>query len=679
MLSRMLARRAVLAPLPLTLALTLAACGGPPPAPPASPAPKPVTNARVEPPAPDVSEVPEPPMMIGVARIKSADTTLKTLNGWLRLPVALEGKLLVNEVFDADVADVIDTTQAVDAALSVGGSILTKPTAYAAVALPVRSIDHARAKLEAAGMKVSAKEGGQWLVENVSGSARKAASKPASDESAEDEETTRPRRRSKDDVICTLMPAAPPGAARLVCGEPKAVDALGPWLARSAPRKSYPSDLHLELRPIAVREPLLALKAMVPSMLRSLGGSHATPVEQEVIEAGANELADLATDIDRVTIDGTLEGDAVNLVTRVEHGKAVSTTAKVAVAQPERADAPPASFWKLPGDAEMAAFGRGADPKLLERPRKLVASLVAEEMSKTAMPEPERKVFEDLFANRSLPLAFGPMVYAKGSSEAGLTKARELWEKANANPEKRDPAAVDRAEMGGVAQGFGWHVANVQEPVSKVGPLLREWAQLWAKPGLAKWKKEKGVADLSARITPAAAALKLPKDTVHLELVVKREPGKQEQWDAKTKSMKTVKTWKRDPVTFHVYAVPDAGTTWLGLAFDDKLVGDKLASIASGNVDASLARAPAFQGLRDLKANSAYVTTLRGFTSFARMSPDASLEKALVGLPAKGTTALPFVVRAEAPSAGAPAGTTVTTVKVPRAFLEDVVRLAMQR
>jgi hypothetical protein len=377
-------------------------------------------------------------------------------------------------------------------------------------------------------------------------------------------------------------------------------------------------------------------------------------------------------------MDAMLEGEGASLTTRVEHGKAASTTAKLAVANPARAEAPPPAFWRLPADAEMAAFGRGSDPKVLERPRKLLSAVLAEEMAKTTIPEAERKAFEELFGNRSLPLLVGPVVYGKGTSEAGLAKAREMQEKANANAGKTDRTATDRAKLAYVAQGFGWHVMNVQEPVSKVGPVMKEWAQLWSRPALAAWKKQKDASTLSVRAAPVPAALKLPKDSVHLEVVMKRERQAETQWDAKTKTMKTVKTWPVDPVTFHVYAVPDSGATWVGLAFDDALLGQKLAVVTGGPPEATLAKTPAFQPLRDVKASGAMVATLKGFTSLARMDGDIRLDKAVGSLPSKGTTLLPVISRAEAPSASAPAGASVTTIKVPRAFLEDVMRLTMQ-
>ena len=207
MLPPMFARRAVLASLPLALpvllsfALGAAACGGSPsPAVPVAPTVPPV--AKVELPAPDVSEVPEPAMMVAVARVKNADASMKVLNDWLKVPV-IDSKGVLDELFDAEVSEVFDPTRPTDAAVSVGGSILTKPTVYAAVSVSVRSLDMAKTRLEAAGMRVTGKPDGQWLVEGVGKGGKKNVKRRAGSTPHCASEVE--RRLSRSSTICLSL------------------------------------------------------------------------------------------------------------------------------------------------------------------------------------------------------------------------------------------------------------------------------------------------------------------------------------------------------------------------------------------------------------------------------------------------------------------------------------------
>lgn len=649
------------------LVLVLAACGGAPPPPPA--APKPVVVAKPAAPPVDLSEVPEPGMLVAIGRVKSPDAVFKVVNGWLRLPV-LDSRALAKEALEADVGDTFDLTQPLDGAVTLGMTS-GRPSPLAAFSVAVKSLDAAKTKLEGIGCKISPRENGQMLVElPVS------KEPPPADDDDRGGASPKKRRRPRppeEPRTCVLAPAASTtgaSAARFVCGEPGALDALVPWLTRTAPRKTWPADVHVEMRPAAVRAPITALRSTIPALARSLAGNLSN-AERDLLDATVGELADLATDIERTTMDAQIQNDGMNVVSRVEYATATSVLAQVAVAHPERAEGPPPAFWRLPADTELVAFGRGADPKLFERPRQLVAAWVGETLSSASMTDPDRQAVQELLDKRLFPLLVGPGLYAKGTSDAGLARARDAFGRAR---EGSDPVAKDKAELEMVSQALGWELLRVEEPVSKVGPVLRDVTQLWSRPSFMKWTKKKDGVETSMKIAPVPAAMKLPKDSVHLVFSAKRSDL--ETWPEPAKKTGKPKKVARAPLVVHVYAVPDAGATWLAFGLDEKLVSGRVAGVLQpAGEKETLAGVPSFQGFRDMKANSAVVTTLRTFTSFALVDGDASFASKVAGMPNRGMTPLPIVVRAEAPSAGAAAGAAVATFTLPRAAIEDLLRL----
>lgn len=596
-------------------------------------------------------------MLVAIARVKSADATVKVVNGWLKLPV-LDARALVKEALEADVGDVIDLSQPMDAAAMVG-ALIGRPSVLSAVSLPIADLEVAREKLARRGLRVASRDGG-WLVEGFGEHTRVAEEEEGEDGSPRPPRSRKRRGRDKEGVVCFLVPAAPaPPAARLVCGELAAAEALAPWLARTAPRRTYPADVHAELRPIAVRDQVLAFKPALPSMVRSFTGG-TSPAERDLVDAGVAEVTDLATDVDRVTMDATIEGEGASLVTRVEHGKASSTTAQLALEHPERAGAPPPAFWRLPAETEIVLYGHGSDPKLLERPRQLVSAWVFEQLT-TSIAEADRRAVQDLFGNRLLPLLTGQAIWAKGTSEAGITKAAASYATERDKATEGRAFAVAKNEL--TAQAIGWHLLRLEEPVTRIGPLLKDVVKLWGRPSFARYRKE-----LEVKLSPLPAGVKLPADTVHLELRAVASP------DPKAKKG----TLPLPRPVLHVFAVPDSGATWIALGMDGRLAGDRVASVLGGaSGKDTLASVPAFAGLRDVTASSAMVFTVRGFVTAALADHDLSLLPKLSASPSKGLTPIPLVLRAEGRGTGAAAGASTTTMKLPKAAIEDVVTLLL--
>jgi hypothetical protein len=416
-------RRLSLVPLASMFSLVAAsACGGASPPPAVAPLPevKPLPVAA-EPP-PDVTAVAEPTGLIVVGRVRQPEAIMKTFGTWTRFPLPGASEL-VRSISDDAVADAVDLSQPADGAVALGGSVRA-PKPLVAVSVAVHSFDDAKSKLSAR-HKVTTGRNGQLVVEGI-GRASVDTRGPR------DEEDT-------DQTLCVLSPAS--SGARLVCGEKEAVDLLAPYLTRTFPRQTFTSDVHVEVSLASVREPLAQVRSVLPILARSaMGGT--TPALRQLLEAGVNEAVDFVGDTNRMTLDAQLADSGMEAKFKVEYGKADSLMVRLATSHPDRADAPPAAFLHLPAETDLAAFGRGTDPKLLERPRELLGALAFEAAQRAGMPEAEQKAVRDLVVDRMLGLFTGAVVYGKGYDGAAIDKASAALSAVKAG----DLGARDEAE-----------------------------------------------------------------------------------------------------------------------------------------------------------------------------------------------------------------------------------------
>lgn len=632
------------------LTLPLAACGGSNP-PPTVPVAKPPAATKTAAP-PDVSPVPDPEGLIVIGRVNKPEAILKTVGSWTKLPLPGGPELLAS--IDSSLAEVVDLSQPVD-----GAVVLVKgrrePKPVAAVAVTVKSFDEAKAKL-AAHHRLSPGPNGQFKVEGIGKEAR----------GEEDD----------DSEGCILAPSSVGG--RLVCGEGEGLEKLTPWLARTAPKQTWASDVHVEVHPAPLREPVMELRAGLPRFARKLFG--ASPALGRLLDASVGDMVDFVDDTQKVTLDLKLgEAGAVADV-RVDYAKANSMAAKLTTSRPDLAGSPPPSFWHLPVDTDTAFFGRGSDPKLMEHPRELVGNAIFETAGAAQMPESERQALKALVADRVMPIFSGGMVYGKGFDEAALVKAMAARKAAK----RQDVAADDAATMAVGEQVVGWHLVQVSEPITKIGPMVKDWSNLWNRPAFAKWVKDassnsKNLARI--RVAPNPAGVALPKDTVHLELTFPRpdiesvEPSR----PGDKPGNKPVKKVARKPVVFHVFAVPDAGSSWLAFGLDGKLVAQKVAASLSTAPDTNtLGKAQGYEALREGKLNGAWALSLRGLFVFTALDRQEQSPFGMLGaLPNRGTTPIVTTLSAQGPSTGVAAGSAMASFKVSRPVIEDIVRFAM--
>lgn len=668
--------------LPIVLAgSSVVACGSPPPAAPttSATATSPVATSKGKP--IDVSPVPEPAGLVVVGRVSKPSAIVAAVASWTRLPLP-SGPDLVRSLADESIAAVVDLSQPVDAAVYVGSS-RGGIEPLAAFSVTVKDYEQAKVKLGEA-HRLVAGDNGQFKVSGLGSKKRPSPMKAGpqtedrSEEGADEED-----EEEEDDDSCVLAPA--PQGGRLVCGESAALDALVPYLSRTMPRKKWASDVHVEVRPEPVRAPLQDLRASLPILAHSLLGSQSTTV-RDLVDATMGELVDIANDTQKLSIDAQIAESGAVTNTRLEFQSTTSLMARLAMAP--RGDAPPAGFWHLPAETDMAFFGRGADPKLFDRPRELIGGLMLEATGSAGMPEAERRALKDLVTDRVLSLfTSGTNVYGKGFDQAAVEKAA-----ANLKGIKVDDrAGRAEAERLLVEQIVGWHLYQVNEPVAKVGPVLRDWSTLWNRPTFAKWAKSKSSAAAlpRMRVAPVPAGVALPKETVHLEITIPREDLDDESPlhpanAAGATPKKPVKTKKiaRKPIVAHVFAVPDGAATWLAFGLDAKLVAQRAGAALASAPDANtLGKVAGLEELREGKLNTGGFVSVRSFLFAATLdeSGETSWIDGLRTLPHKGSTPVLFTGWAEAPSPEAKAGASVGTMHISRAIIEDIVKLAMSR
>ncbi|MBX3219490.1 MAG: hypothetical protein KF795_03155 [Labilithrix sp.] len=681
--------------LPLVLAgCSVAACGSPPPAATVAAKPAPAAASKEKP--IDVSPVPAPPGLVVLGRVNKPDAIVSAVGAWTRLPLP-SGADLVRSIADDAVAAVVDLSQPIDAAVTVGLSRRGVDPVYA-FSVAVKSYDQARAKLGES-HRLIAGENGQYKVEGL-GKRRppRAAIAPGGRGSSgpdddEDDDS------DGDGEGCVLAPAAE--GARLVCGESAALESLVPYLSRTMPRERWTSDVHVEVRPEPVRAPLQELRASLPILARSLLGSQ-SPAVRELVDASLGEVMDIVNDAQKLTVDAQIADTGLVATTRFELQSTSSVFARLLTT--DRGDAPPAAFWRLPGETDLAFFGRGSDPKLLDHPRELLANLMLEATSSFGLPDAEQKAIKDLVADRMLALfTSGPGVYGKGVDQAALDKAFAHLK--TVKPTDLAGEAEARLRLG--TQIVGWHLYQVNEPIAKVGPILKDWPVLWNRPAFAKWAKTMSTAPTlpRMRIAPVPAGVTLPKETVHLEITIPREdivdygagpsamavpppPGSLDsglrapakRGSAPVAKPPAPKKIALKPAVVHVFAIPDGAATWLGVGLDAKLVAEKAAaSLASAPDAKSLGKAAGMEALREGKVNSGGFATLRGLMVVTALTndPERSPFSSIPSLPHKGLVPFVFTGRAEGPSASARAGSSVGSLRVSRAVIEDIVKLVM--
>ena len=647
--------------------MVVTACGESPP--PAAPVKLPTSEAKV-PHEVDLSPVPEPGNLIVIGRVQKPEAAMKTVAGWADLPLPGAAEL-VRSVTDEAVASAVDLSKPVDAAVVLGGSVHS-PKLVFAFAVAVTSLDDAKTKL-AAKHPITPGPNGSFF---VAGIGKPAGAPPTSGRKSDDDDD--------EGIDCTLAPATT--GARLVCGAKAARETLVPYLTRTMPRLQFTSDLHIEVRFAPLRkQPVQSLKTLLPMLVgRMRGGPNSV---KQLADASKTELAELVNDVNTMSLDMQFAEAGAIATVRFEFQSTNSGGAKLATSHPERADVPPPAFFHLPAETDTAVYTSAQDSKLFDKPRELLGNVLVDVAESQHLPEAERKALRDLAIDRTAMLLTGARVYARGFDQEAVEKALEKYVAKLGAVKVGDRVAQDIAETELSAQVTGWNLVQVGEPITKIGPLFKDWSTFFARPGFKNWVKDNASAKMEAKLAIAAAPAGLPKDTVHLEISIPQADLEADTTPSATpkgtdpSSAAKPKRVPRKPFVIHVIAVPDAGATWIAFGLDPKLLASRAAIALSSASDwGSLAKTAAGDVLRTTTSTTGSFFSLRGLAVFTAMDAHNRRPPAFSsvnGLPNKGRTPITFTVAAEPASANAPGGTSVSIFTMPRGAIQDIVKLAL--
>lgn len=655
----------------LALGLVAAACGG------SAPPPQAPAGAKVAPPPapppPDLSPVPEPQALVVSGRFAKLSHSFQIANEWSKLPMPQSEQ--VSEILTTEaIGPVVDLDQPIDFAIAVlgSGSHMSDLTAVSAA---VKDPDKVRASL-AERYKLVPGDNGTTLIQGLG----RAESKDDADDDDDDDKSDKGDDDTDAKRTCELAPAYGDAPVRIVCGwTAKALTELGPWLTRTATRARSTSDLHAELRMGPLKPTIAEQRPLIGMLLGSILGSEAglSGLRDLMIAAGS-DAADFAADLNGATLDVTLSDPGALATFGLALGGNSSTIGRIAVAHPERNGPPPATFWQMPGDADLALFSRGLDDAFVSRGRELVVGALHDVLTEGGVKDADAKAVSDAIGKL---FTGAPGAYASGVDDAGMKSA--IAARRALGPDASDAKRAD-ATHAEIQQLLGWRLAEIDQPAAASGDALKALSTALARPSVAAALRagKKDVRAPVVRTAPLPKGATLPAGTQHWVVEIYNPAGSHEgAQDAKKKPAPPAK-----PTLVHFLVAPSPGgasSSWVAIGGDDAALATKLAAtLASGGP--GLSARPELASLKDAKVGSAGFLTARALPEMAAtlrlvfgFSPGSSAKdmQEADGMPNKGATPIVFTVTPQ--PAGGPASLVETTF-VPRGAVEDLVYVTVR-
>jgi len=399
-----------------------------------------------------------------------------------------------------------------------------------------------------------------------------------------------------------------------------------------------------------------------------LAGRAGAAGERELIQAIGAAPIDFATDLDTATLDVALSdpGAAATLTLRLSG--TTSVVGRLATANADRNGPPPAPFWHMPGDADVAVFDRGIDAAALARGRDLVLKVVADKLADDGVKDADRHALVDALGAL---VSSAPMVYASGIDADALRKALAAEKALPDAASVADRRAANRAAAQAV---LGWRILEIDEPAATRVDAMKAIAAALARPSVfAAYHAKPGARAVAMRSAAVPKGAALPKGTEHFAIEVPLP-------DVDGAPVKGAPAGSPKPLAIDVFVVPDGARSWIGVGGDGALIGAKLAAAVAGSGDILGAR-PELASMKDAVVGAGGFLTARGLSEIgmeigafdgeggtgghtAAMLFDSSGQ-----LPHQGTTPVPFSLTA---SSAAP-GTVVASLQVPRGTIDDIV------
>jgi hypothetical protein len=358
----------------------------------------------------------------------------------------------------------------------------------------------------------------------------------------------------------------------------------------------------------------------------------------------------LEDDMGSMVVEASTDGATadVSLTTSFEAASSPLTRALVGAGAPD--PAPPPAYLRLPGDASIAWYSRGAAAADISPLREAFFGAMRaydlEDGYTSAEANEQVEPFERLL------LRGGPWVAATGLRRDTARSALDAYVSGG----KSTLAARTRAR----AALQGWALVGVEEPAAPWLDAIREAVKLdgkkpSGKPTL-KHKPSKDATRLS--LAPVPAALQLPAGTLHVLAHTKANPA----WLAAQPKSKTPPEPSIEHTT-HVFVVADGGRTWFAIAEDPVLAAAEARIALDPASTATLGSTSHRDPLAATPRSAGGFMTLAGLAmALADDDSDANLRKthgvlsSLAALPSHGDDAVWMGFVGAPHAGGAPSG-----------------------
>ncbi len=384
------------------------------------------------------------------------------------------------------------------------------------------------------------------------------------------------------------------------------------------------------------------------------------------------------------TIDATATDAGLKVHSVIALQSAKSLVSETLVAHPERADAPPASFFKLPADSDSAFYSRAGDPALYDHPIKLLTAALTDLAVAGGVNAKDAKAATSALGD-VLTLSSTQSVSAHGVDSDEVKRALGEWKAV----EKTDSAKKEQALFELVQARIGWWVTARSVPAAKVNATFKEalaasqrpsftklWASTFKGVPFPRWKignavkgAPVGTVHYSIEIPSFAKLLDGSSDTVHPSKLA--GTAKHQAAPVLNKAPRVFK-----PLPFHVVVVADGDQTWFGMGCDEDIALQHLkVSLAGGT--STLASRPGLDALKNAHTTSGGFLDSHNFAGspfIDWLSNNESAREAASMEAVKGTTPMLFFGTATGPTPEAPAGEQVSDVDVPKDAFQEITR-----
>ncbi len=344
---------------------------------------------------------------------------------------------------------------------------------------------------------------------------------------------------------CAFTAAAGRATTRLVCASDEAsLTAAAAYLARNVAAEPLDADARLSL-------PGRILREKRDGTTKAIGDAASARLGTELVERFVDE-------IDRVDVDLRFGGSGLEISLDLRLSARESMLARALVPRTRPAP-PPAAFFRLPGDSIVSLYTTGALAEDLAPLRRILGDDLERSLVQDGhLPEKTRALRERI---ESLVLTGGPLVLA-----AGIAGGRDGAEKALAALDGARPADEARVVAQARSALLPWVMFEVDEPGEKWTQGLRdvvkrgEDVDKTRKPGSKSSTPVDPDGDhVDVKVGSLDPALKLPKDTLHLEVLL------------------TPRTKGKHPARKgHLFVVPKGAATWLGYSEDMTAIASRL-------------------------------------------------------------------------------------------------------